>query len=359
MSKITFHLNTYPEDTRPVWLSGSFNNWQAPQDEYRMRSLGKGRYEFDLTGEIKFPLEYKYTRGDWNQVETDEYGNVTPNHILYDSVEAVFDHVHFWQQNEDIVIPDFLPKIEVISEYFEIPQLIKTRRIAALLPYNYYETDERYPVLYLQDGQNLFDNYAPFGSWEVDKKLSLMQRRGTGNVIIVSIDHAKEDRIKEYNPVEHPSIGKGDGRKYVRFLAETLKPFIDKKFRTKPDRENTGIGGSSMGGLISIWAGFMYPEMYSKLMIFSPALWVSPNIHFHAIRFTQTDNSRVYIYAGGAESANMLNNVQRFKNELLNQELFDSDLDIKVSIDPTGKHTERKWGQEFPKAVKWLYFNEM
>ena len=153
-------------------------------------------------------------------------------------------------------------------------------------------------------------------------------------------------------------MGKGQGREYVRFLAETLKPYVDKQFRTKPDRLNTGIGGSSMGGLISIWAGFMYPEKFSKLMIFSPALWVSPNIHFHAMRFTMTLNSRVYVYAGGAESKNMLPNVERFREALLSQELTEPDLDIELSIDPDGQHTESRWGLEFPKAIEWLYFKK-
>lgn len=351
---INFHLTTYEDDARPVYLVGSFNAWRVQDEDYRMHHKGKGTYTLQV--ETELPFEYKYTRGNWQQEELDENGNSVPNHRMESYVEGVYDHVHFWLLNGKAIIPDLLPKIEVISEAFEIPQLIKTRRIGALLPHDYYTSDKRYPVLYLQDGQNLFDDFAPFGSWEVDKKLSLMQRYGTGDIIVIAIDHAKEERIKEYNPGGHARLGKGQGREYVRFLAETLKPFVDNKYRTLADRSNTGIGGSSMGGLISIWAGFMYPEIYSKLMIFSPALWVNPNIHFHAMRFTQTIKSRVYVYAGGAESQNMLPNVERFKEALLKQELTEPDLDFKLSIDPDGQHTESKWGEEFPKAVKWLFF---
>lgn len=353
---VTFNLATHPDDERPVYLAGTFNNWNEHDERYRMSNQGRGHYVLRTPEPIQFPIEYKFTRGAWNTVEADEFGNSRDNHVVREPVSVIADTVYFWEKQGKLVLPQYLPKIEIISEEFEIPQLIKTRRIAALLPYDYYETDKSYPVLYLQDGQNLFDDYAPFGSWGVDKKLSLMQRRGTGDIIIISIDHAKEERIKEYNPSQHPKLGKGQGREYVRFLTETLKPFVDKRFRTKPGRLNTGIGGSSMGGLISIWAGFMYPEVYSKLMIFSPALWVNPNIHFHALRFTMTLQSRVYIYAGGAESKNMLPNVQRFKSALLKQEMNEADLDIELSVDPDGKHTEGQWGKEFPKAVEWLFF---
>lgn len=358
MHQLTFNLNTHPDDDRPVYIAGNFNDWNERDEAFRMRNAGVGHYVLELDRPLDFPLEYKYTRGSWDSVEANEYGNSGDNRYVEDPTPVIGDTVYFWQAYGNTDAPEYRPIIDVISERFEIPQLIKTRRIAALLPYNYHETDKHYPVLYLQDGQNLFDDHAPYGSWEVDKKLSLMQRRGFGDIIVISIDHAQEERIEEYNPGGHPRLGKGQGREYVRFLAETLKPFVDKNFRTLPDRLNTGIGGSSMGGLISIWAGFMYPELYSKLMIFSPSLWVNPNIHFHAIRFTMTMNSRVYVYAGGAESKNMLPNVQRFKNALLKQELTEPDLEIELSVDPNGKHTESRWGQEFPRAVEWLFFKE-
>ena len=252
MHKFTFQLTTHPDDERPVYLASNFNNWEVQDENMRMTSLSGGRYQLDVYGHINFPIEYKYTRGSWNQVEMDEYGNSRGNRIVERPVDIIKDKVHFWQLNGETHYPPYLPQIEVISDKFEIPQLIKTRRIAALLPHDYYKTNKKYPVLYLQDGQNLFDDYAPFGSWEVDKKLALLQRKGLGDVIVIAIDHAKEERIKEYNPGGNPKLGKGQGREYVRFLAETLKPFVDKTFRTKPDRLNTGIGGSSMGGLISI-----------------------------------------------------------------------------------------------------------
>lgn len=257
---------------------------------------------------------------------------------------------------QEAINPELLPIIKVISEHFEIPQLIKTRRISALLPHDYDQTDKRYPVLYLQDGQNLFDEYAPFGNWGVDKQLARLAARGMGDFIVIAIDHAGDKRIEEYTPSYDTKLGIGDGKKYVRFLSDTLKPYIDKHFRTLPDREFTGIGGSSMGALISIYAGLMYPEVYSKLMIFSPALWVSPNIHFHFMNFGHSQDVRAYLYAGGEESETMVPNVQRFQ-EAFKAKATAANFDINLSIDPNGKHNEAYWGREFPLAVEWLYFN--
>jgi predicted alpha/beta superfamily hydrolase len=250
---------------------------------------------------------------------------------------------------------DLLPKIRVISENFEIPQLILTRRIAALLPHDYDRTDKRYPVLYLQDGQNLFDESAPFGNWGVTKQLARMSARGLGEFIVIAIDHGGDKRIKEYTPSYETKLGSGDGKKYVRFLSDTLKPYIDKHFRTLPGREHTGIGGSSMGALISIYAGLMYPEVYSKLMIFSPALWVTPKIHFHFLNFGLPQDVKVYLYAGGDESETMVPNVKRFKQAFI-EKTEQANFEIKLSVDPKGKHNEAYWGREFPYAAQWLFF---
>ncbi|MEM9260869.1 MAG: alpha/beta hydrolase-fold protein, partial [Bacteroidota bacterium] len=226
-----------------------------------------------------------------------------------------------------------------------------------LLPHDYYETDKRYPVLYLQDGQNLFDDQAPFGNWGVDKRLAVLSELGKGDIIIVSIDHADDQRVAEFTPSFRTRLGRGDGKKYVRFLADTLKPYIDDHFRTKPEPQYTGIGGSSMGGLISIYAGMMYPEVYDKLMIFSPSLWVTPNIPFQLVDLTNEFNGRIYLYGGAAESATMVPNLERFKDQL-SQHQGATTVEFRLEVDPDGQHNEARWGEEFPKAIEWLFFSE-
>ncbi len=355
---LTVRLHTAPNDSRPVYLVGSFNDWNPADPDYLLRKTGQDTFEyrFAKAAGLTFPLEYKFTRGGWDNVELDEYGNETGNRVLHNNPVEIHVEVVRWSWNGLFYNPRFLPKIHILSEAFEIPQLIKTRRITALLPHDYYESNRRYPVLYLQDGQNLFDDYAPFGSWGVDKKLAVLAEKGLHELIVIAIDHAQEERVKEFTPSYQTRLGRGDGKKYLRFLVETLKPHIDSHFRTKTERSATGIGGSSMGGLISIYAGFLYPEVYGKLLIFSPSLWVEPNIHFQGINLHGFSDTRMYLYGGGEEGASMLPNLQRLKAALEAQNVR-ANLNFHLSYDPTGKHNEARWGEEFPRAIKWLYFD--
>jgi len=345
------------EEDPAIYLAGNFNNWNASDESFKMEQVSAGHYELCIDPKIELPavLEYKYHRGSWDEVELDQYGNEVSNRSVTLDEGGIQDSVPKWKASGLSYRKAYLPQIQVISDEFEVPQLIKTRRIAALLPYDYDQSEKRYPVLYLQDGQNLFDDYAPFGSWGVDKKLAVMAERRTHEVIIIAIDHAEEERIEEFTPSYRTRLGVGQGKKYVSFLADTLKPYIDSHFRTQPERENTGIGGSSMGGLISIYAGLRYPGIYSKLMIFSPSLWVAPNIHFHAIQFKEVEHTKVYLYGGGAEGANVVPNIQKLKAALLAQGQS-KDMQFELAIDPVGEHNEKRWGEEFPRAIEWLFF---
>lgn len=250
----------------------------------------------------------------------------------------------------------YKPEILIIEEDYEIPQLNKRRRISVLLPHGYDSSSKSYPVLYLHDGQNLFGGGGPYGSWAIDEKLSELTRNGKGDVIVVAIDHAEEERVLEFSPFKETKWGKGDGKKYLKFLVETLKPHIDKNFRTLREREFTGVGGSSMGGLISIYAGLRYPSNFGKLMIFSPSLWITPKIYLDAINFHQPFPTDIYLYAGGAESVNMVGNVEKLKQILEAKNKERAKVNIELNIDPNGKHEEWFWSQEFPKALEYLYF---
>lgn len=350
---------TPADDERPVCITGNFNDWKVDAEHFSLEKRGQGHYQFRFPeGRMpSFPLEYKYVKGSWDDEEVDEFGSAVRNRKILQAEAKVVDQVPRWKRKGLSYEPSLLPNIEVISEHFEIPQLIKTRRITALLPHNYYQSDRRYPVLYLQDGQNLFDDYAPFGNWAVDKRLAVMAELGFSDIIIISIDHAAEERIAEFTPSIATRLGVGEGKKYVRFLADTLKPYVDRHFRTLPDRVHTGIGGSSMGGLISIYAGLMYPEVYGRLMVFSPSLWVAPNIPDVSLPFEAPQDARIYIYAGGQEGSAMIPNVYRYREALERKGLNLSAIDFRLSIDPEGTHSEEHWGREFPKAVKWLFFN--
>ena len=354
---LLLELSTPVEDGRPVILTGNFNDWSIDPGRFLLSSTGPGKFQFRFPegGLPAFPLEYKYVKGGWDDEEVDTFGSVPPNRRLESFRPHVLDHVPRWKRKGLGYDPELLPVIQVISEQFEIPQLIKTRRIAALLPHDYQTSGKRYPVLYLQDGQNLFDDYAPFGNWAVDKKLAVLAEKGMADIIIVSIDHAEDERIAEFTPSYRTRLGVGDGKKYARFLADTLKPHVDQHFRTLPDRVHTGIGGSSMGGLITIYAGLMYPEVYGKLMVFSPSLWVAPNVPNLGLPFEDPVAAKIYIYAGGKEAGSMIPNINQYK-EALEGGMNKANVDFRISIDPEGAHNEEHWGREFPKALEWLFF---
>ncbi len=354
---LEFLLEAPNSGDAPIYLSGNFNDWNANDQKYQMEKIGTDLYRLLFPDPSLLPktIKYKYTRGNWDRVELNEDGNGVPNRTAFYDQKIVKDKVNHWMGIEVAYQESFLPIIEIFPDVLEMPEHVKTRRITALLPHDYHQTEKQYPVLYLQDGQNLFDEYAPFGNWGVDKKLAHMAEQGKGDIIVIAIDHAEADRIKEFTPSSNTRLGSGYGKLYVRFLTEILKPYVDSQYRTIKDRHHTGIGGSSMGGLISIYAGLMYPEVYSKLMIFSPSLWVAPKIHFHSINLNKGQDTKIYLYGGEAESVNMIPNLKRFKSALQKQG-SGAKLDFELNVDPHGQHNEIRWGEEFPRAVDWLFF---
>ena len=342
----------------PVFITGNFNDWKINDERFRMQEVTPGQflYTFQNDQNLPEPLEYKYIRNGWENEELDEYGCFTKNRYLPHAQGVVKDFVPRWRKSGIEYDPALLPKGKVITSEFEIPQLKKQRRISILLPYDYDVSGKQYPVLYLQDGQNLFDDYAPFGNWAVNKRLAVLAEKNHHEVIIVAIDHGGADRIKEFTPYEGTKFGSVEGKIYAKWMVETLKPHIDSHYRTLSDAAHTGIGGSSMGGLISIYATLMYPDVFSKMMIFSPSLWVTSKVFFDAIHFTHPKSTRVYLYAGGREGGNMIPNVQRFKAALEKRGFNDSPVEFNLVIDPKGEHNEDRWGKEFPKALEWLYY---
>jgi len=350
-------LKTDEDDSRPVYISGNFNNWHTQDTSFMMEQIASNLYQFEFNVDFDYPEEllYKFTKGDWSEVEIGENDEITSNRSTKVKSGKIEEYVPKWRKNWLPFKPNYLPQVLLISDEFEIPQLNKTRKIWALLPHDYDATDERYPVMYLQDAQNLFNEAAEYGNWEIDKKLAVMSEYKIGKIIIIAIEHAEEDRVKEYN-VGKTVLGKGQGKKYIRFVTETLKPFVDSNFRTKTERKYTGIGGSSMGGLVSLFSGLRYPEVYGKLMVFSPSLWVVPKLKIDTDS-TNTDDTKIYLYAGGDESETMIEHVQSFKDNAISSEFVKDKMKINMSINMQGKHNERYWSDEFPKAIEWLFFN--
>jgi predicted alpha/beta superfamily hydrolase len=232
----------------------------------------------------------------------------------------------------------------------QMPQLARERSIRVLLPRNYNQTDKPFPVLYMQDGQNLFDpETAAFGDWHIPKTMDKLPLKK--QVIIVGIDNGGDDRINEYAPFKKGKSG-GEGDAYVRFIIETVKPFIDNEYRTMPQRETTGIAGSSMGGLIALYAGLKYRNVFGKTGVLSPSIWFNPKV-LDLIKETPQYFSQFYVCASKREMQGMEATLEKiywaFKNAGYNDE------QIRVVIQERGKHNEFFWSREFKPMLEWLF----
>ena len=175
------------------------------------------------------------------------------------------------------------PNVHVLPTPFLIPGLNRERTVRIYLPPGYEQGTRRYPVLYMHDGQNLFDDATAYaGEWGIDETLNELAKSRGLELIVVGIDNGGAERIHELNAWDNPQFGKGEGEQYTAFIVEVLKPWIDQHYRTRPDRRHTAIMGSSMGGLISSYAISRYPQVFGKAGIFSPAYWpCAPGLRRH------------------------------------------------------------------------------
>ncbi|SEA08901.1 alpha/beta hydrolase [Microbulbifer marinus] len=237
----------------------------------------------------------------------------------------------------------------------QMEALQRQRSVRIYLPPSYDSSERRYPVLYMHDGQNLFDDATSFvGEWGVDETLNALAESHHLELIVVGIDHGDDHRITELNPFDHEKFGAGEGEAYLRFVVEQLKPQIDRDYRTLPDRNNTAIMGSSMGGLISHYAINRYPQVFSKAGIFSPAYWVGPQILPLTEQATPAD-ARLYLLMGGREGEEMVENFAQM-GELLSRSLPGERWRAKLVAE--GEHNEGFWRGELAEAVLWLFEGE-
>jgi metallo-beta-lactamase class B len=258
--------------------------------------------------------------------------------------------------------PSATRSVSVLDTAFAMPELGRTRRIWIYLPPDYAGSGRRYPVLYMHDGQNVFDAATSYaGEWGVDEALDSLHAAGVPGVIVVAVDNGGgEHRMDEYSPWKHPQHGGGEGDAYVDFLANTLKPWIDRRFRTRPDRGSTGVMGSSMGGLISLHAAFRHPGVFGRVGVFSPSLWFSPEV-FAAARAADRVRvrPRIYLVSGGREGPpedpGVVVKDQARLVDTLAAAGFRVGPDVHAAAPADGQHSEWFWRREFPAAYRWLF----
>ena len=230
-----------------------------------------------------------------------------------------------------------------------ITELNIKRRIWVYLPGDYAISEKRYPVLYMQDGQNLFDVKTSFsGEWEIDEYLDSIDYAG----IVVGIDNGGDLRINEYNPNDNEEFGLGLGRQYLQVVTSILKPYIDERFRTIPGPGHTSIAGSSMGGLISFYAGLYHPKVFGAVGVFSPSFWLVPEL-LDQVRMSPPaghKDQRYYFYGGEREGENLIETIQDV-SELLRARMK---CHVTVALSEKGTHSESSWKKMYPSFYAWL-----
>ncbi|MGE5518892.1 MAG: alpha/beta hydrolase-fold protein [Candidatus Dadabacteria bacterium] len=352
--KVTFvvtALPSYHNMADPVYLAGSFNNWNPHNERFRLIPNG-GKY--GITIELNRGMfEFKLTKGNWETVESAESGITTANRTVDVEKDTTINvEIKNWA--------DHFPKtakpstsgrnVHILDSSFYIPQLNRHRRIWIYLPASYSTTYKKYPVLYMQDGQNVFDAATSYsGEWGVDETLDKLGEE-YGESIVVAIDNGGDKRMNEYSPVDMPQYGKGEGDAYVDFLVQTLMPYINHHYRTKRHAKYNFIAGSSMGGLISFYAMLKYPEKFGGAGVFSPAFWIAPKIKDLTNEKAHMLKGKIYFYAGELEGESMVPDMLAVFNKVKNN----SKAVMEAVIRAEGKHNEDRWRQEFPGFYKWL-----
>ena len=354
-----------------LFVAGSFNSWNPRSPRYALQKQADGTYQISLPPSLG-SIEYKFTRGSWPTVEVDGKNQQIANRKAdLTAAREVISQVLAWDdQSGAAAAPKkhtATPQVRLLAAAFAMPQLGRQRRIWLYLPADYAANPtRRYPVLYLHDGQNVFDDATSFGGeWGVDETLDKLRQTGqdaTGS-IVVAVDNGDQFRSDEYIPwpsaalKDQPHAG-GQGGAYVDFLALTLKPYVDAHYRTRPDAAHTGIAGSSLGGLISVYAALKYPKVFGEVGAFSPAFWVcNDSLRAYAKTHPAARTARFYFVCGPKESETMLPLMAQWRDELLSEGVPVANLAFSAPAD--GEHREWFWRREFPAAYRFLFGKEL
>ena len=234
------------------------------------------------------------------------------------------------------------------------------RDLIVYLPPGYDEQPQRrYPVLYLQDGQNLFDgatSFIPGMDWHVGQTADSVIANGTVQpLIIVGIYNAGKARVQEYTPTKVPRLGGGRADRFAKFLTEEVLPFAQSEYRTLPGPANTGLGGSSLGGLVTLYIGLKLPRIFGRLAALSPSVWWNQRV---IARFAESarvfPRPRIWLDTGTREGPRVVQDVEQFRDVLLEKGWRLGD-DLYYARVEGAEHNEAAWAQRVAPFLQFLF----
>jgi predicted alpha/beta superfamily hydrolase len=350
--RITFVLNSpdLPDDSS-VYITGGIEqlgNWNP--GKVKMASQGNHTWSKEIVISRPMSIEYKYTLGSWEREGANATGAPLSNFEAKVSRDKVIkDRILFWTKGGRQKVVQ--GQITGTVKYHRAMQGegIADRDVIVWLPPDYEtKSQERYPAIYMHDGQNIFDPAtSSFGvDWAIDETVdNLIKQKSIPSIIVVGI-YNTGDRTQEYTP------GK-KGSAYMNFVANKVKPFIDSTYRTKPDRENTIVGGSSAGGIISFMLVWEYHQIFSKAICMSPAFKIGNLDYVKVVKDSQEKRKDVFFYIdnGGVGLESQLQPGVDEMLAALKAKGYKERKDFVFILDEKAKHFEAAWAQRFPNAL--------
>jgi predicted alpha/beta superfamily hydrolase len=234
--------------------------------------------------------------------------------------------------------------------------LERPRDLVVYLPPGYEDDPaRRFPVLYMHDGQNLFDPDTAFvrgQHWRLGEMADMLIAEGRVEpLIIVGVYHTGHGRVHEYTPTKDARIGGGEARAYGRLLVDELKPFIDARYRTEPGRERTGLGGASLGGLVSMYLGLRHADVFGRLAVMSPSVWWGNRaILRYVAKAVPKPDTRIWLDMGIADA-------RRLRAALVKAG-WREDVDLAYWERQGGTHSEAAWADRVDEMLQFLYPGE-
>jgi predicted alpha/beta superfamily hydrolase len=357
---VTFKISvpqSTPQDAK-LYIAGdssALGSWNAAG--LKLKKHDK-TYEATVSLPADQTIEFKITRGSWETVEKNADGAELANRIYTPKSDATVEiTVARWADN-GASFPTTQKQSTRTGDIREHPihskLLNNDRKLWVYLPPAYdKDRPQPYPVFYMHDGQNLFDAATSFaGEWNADETAErLIKENKIQPSIIVGIENTR-DRMTEYTPGERGTL-------YQRFIVEEVKPFIDSTYRTTKDRNQTAIGGSSLGGLVSLYSAHKYPETFGLCCAMSPSLWWNSQA---AMKDLADDpkwmkRTKFWIDTGTAEGSAFEKQVSivRTFSEVLEKNGLKPNQDFRVEIVEGAKHNEPAWSQRFDQVLLFLF----
>lgn len=370
-----------------IYCSLACDRWPAGGRE--LPRVAPGLYAATLNLPVGEALEYKFVRErNWTTVEKGPQGEELSNRTLTLERDAggriVFHAIASWADRPDDTGPTATFNAARdgraaagdgsrratrtgdirVHRAFESPQLGNRRTLWVYLPPDYeQDVAARYPVLYVHDGQNVFDAATSFQGveWGLDETAErLIAARRLSPLIIVAIENTP-GRLNEYTCVADVDRGGGRGDAYLAFLVKTVKPFVDRTYRTRPEREHTGIAGSSLGGLISLYAAVRHPDVFGRIGVISPAVFWAGGAAVADVRAAHVQRPlRIWLDIGTAEGGDVaaasraVAGCGELRAALLAAGL-QPDAELVFEIVAGGRHHERDWAARSERILLHLF----